>query len=349
MKKFKRIVALVFTLALVFITGCEKSNASKINITQELSGATNVFVENIYTEFKANAEKEFLIPALKQGFVPQGMDIWQDKNLAVISGYFESNDEVPSSMIVTVDLATNNLVGKYCLINMDGSFHTSHVGGVTITQKNLYLSNGSTLYKISLSQIESKNNVGDLKIEETFKTATKGSFCNYSGGYLWVGDFYYNSQAYQTPEWRHILNSDGTTHKAWAVGYKLNQSGELEYDGTSDYVVPDVVLSITDKIQSFTMSDDKIYLSQSYGSAYESSILSYNNVLKQDNDLTVNLLGVDVPLWYLDTNDLVKDLKAPPMSEGISIYNNRLYILFESGATKFLRNNSTDYVWSIPL
>ena len=41
-----------------------------------------------YKDFVAAAEKSYLIPALGQQMIPQGMDIWEERGWLLISGYF---------------------------------------------------------------------------------------------------------------------------------------------------------------------------------------------------------------------------------------------------------------------
>ena len=66
-----------------------------------------------YKDFLAAAEKSYLIPALKETMIPQGMDIWRERGWLMISGYFPSAEISASSIIVAVDMATGAYVGEY--------------------------------------------------------------------------------------------------------------------------------------------------------------------------------------------------------------------------------------------
>ena len=75
----------------------------------------SVLPENAYKTYKdflAAAEKSYLIPALKETMIPQGMDIWRERGWLMISGYFPSAEISASSVIVAVDMATGAYVGE---------------------------------------------------------------------------------------------------------------------------------------------------------------------------------------------------------------------------------------------
>ena len=183
--------ALMFIMPISF-TACGGDNLPNVTITQTATVEYDYSVLPEYKDFKAIANPEYLVPGLNEGIVPQGMDVWEEKNLLFISGYFEDMTNTSgstSSMLVAVDLKTGEMAGKYCLKNVDGSDHSRHVGGVAITPKNLFLANGGILFRIPLSQIEALGKSGMLTIVEEIKVPTRASFCNYSGGVLWVGDY----------------------------------------------------------------------------------------------------------------------------------------------------------------
>ena len=79
-----------------------------------------------YTDFLALSEKSFLVPALAEKMVPQGMDIWEERGWLMISGYFDDASTSDCSALVAVDMKTGAYVGEYYLTNADGTPHTSH-------------------------------------------------------------------------------------------------------------------------------------------------------------------------------------------------------------------------------
>ena len=306
-----------------------------------------------YKDFLAAAEKSYLIPALKETMIPQGMDIWRERGWLMISGYFPSAEISECSVIVAVDMATGAYVGEYYITNTDGTPHTSHAGGVAITERDMYISNGSTLFRIPLSEFLNAGQCGKVTIADYFNVPVRASFCNYSEGYLWVGDFQYGS-SYPTDEYRHMTNRDGKKYYAWTVGYEVDLTTEngIKADAMVDgsYATPDIIFSMTEKIQGFALTQKTVALSQSYGRNNKSKIFLYENPMGSEAHQTVELNGKSVPLYFLDSKTPSKSIVTPPMTEGLAAMDGKLYILFESGADKYANGGGTDpteNVWTL--
>ena len=298
-----------------------------------------------YKDFLAVAEKSYLIPALKETMIPQGMDIWRERGWLMISGYFPSAEISASSVIVAVDMATGAYVGEYYITNTDGTPHTSHAGGVAITERDMYIANGSTLFRIPLNEFLNAGQCGNVTIADYFNVPVRASFCNYSEGYLWVGDFQYGS-SYPTDEYRHMTNRDGKMYYAWTVGYEvdLTTANGIKADAMVDgsYATPDIIFSMTEKIQGFAITEKTVALSQSYGRNNKSKIYLYENPMGTEAHQQVELNGKSVPLYFLDSKTPSKSIVTPPMTEGLAAMDGKLYILFESGADKYANGGGTD-------
>lgn len=360
-KKKKRLLpSLCCALALLFapltFPACEKDNLPNVTITQvAVIPEYDYGALSAYKDFTNIAKREYIVPGLQEGIVPQGMDVWEEKGLLLISGYFDTSTNTsgsPSSMIVAIDLKTGEMAGKYCLKNVDGTDHSRHVGGLAVTKKNVFLANGSILFRIPLSQIKELGKSGVLNIVEEIKVPTRASFCNYSNGVIWVGDYQDNNK-HLTPEWRYMTNNDGKLYKAWTVGYKVKDT-ESEFSDENwnasamEYATPDYVLSMTKQIQGFTLIGDQIVLSQSGGN--NSQLFVYRNVLKNEQDTSVTLNDKSVPVWFLDSGVSVRNYTILPMSEGLSVYNDKLLVLFETGTKKYKNAQCpTEHVWSVAL
>ncbi len=339
--------------------------ATDVTITQtEVTGAEE---ENIteYKTFRGMAEASYLVPGLNEGIVPQGMDVWEEKDLLFISGYFKQASHNTSgslsSLILVVDLTTGKHVGTYCIKNQNDAFYTGHMGGIAVTEKNIFIpGSGKSLYRIPLSQVEKVMSAqtgevkkGTLKVVEQIPIPVGPSWINYTDGVLWVGKWLDPTKDPDTPEWEHMTNNDGETYYAGGVGYKLKDtpsefSSENWDASTMEYATPDYYLSTTDKVQGFTFVGDKIALSCSQGTG-GSHLLVYNNVLKNTPDTSVTLNGKSVPVWFLDGGVQQNDYTILPMSEAVTSYNGKLLVLFESGAKPYNPRNRTDHVWSVTL
>lgn len=69
---------------------------------------------------------------------------------------------------------------------------------------------------------------------------------------------------------------------------------------------------------------------------------------KEKAEASFLLDGREIPLWYLDSNDLTKDVKLPPMSEEIVFVDGRIYVMNESACNKYLFGKllRAKYIWS---
>lgn len=327
-----------------------------VKFTQERSLSGDFY--STYADFNASAAPVCVVPGLKQRIVPQGMDVLEKQKLLFITGYFADTKTAPSSMLFTVSLETGKLVGYYQLRNVDGSYHDSHVGGVAVTDRNVYIANGSSLYRIPLSAVVGAGDSGTVSIVEEITVPVRASFASASEGYLFVGDFYIKGNAtYETPASRHLTDSSGAQYGAWCVAYRLTdetESGLSEKAWTSgmEFATPSYVLAIPQKIQGFALVGDTFVLSQSYGRTNDSSLLFYRNETGGMADTTVSLNGRRVDVWFLDKGASLGSYQAPPMSEGVASYGGYAYVLFESGSPYYKDNggkNPTDRVWRLEL
>lgn len=303
-----------------------------------------------YPRFAEMAQASFLVPGLRQGLIPQGMDAWEERDAVLISAY--SDDPNEASVLLAVQVSTGRLIGEYRLKNSDGSDYTGHAGGVAVTSKNVFISEGGCLYRIPLNALEKS---GEVTFAEEIAVPVRASFCNVSGGILWTGDFYYGT-SYPTDDFRHMVNRDGKTYCAWAVGYVLEDTDrEIQKDAITAgaFATPDCVLSVADRIQGMVYVKDagQIVLSQSYGRKNNSTLYVYRDPMQGTPHAQVTLNGVSVPVWFLDSGELVGKIPALPMSEGMAYMKNKLFVLFESGAEKYRGDGKlpTDRVWTIDL
>jgi len=235
-----------------------------------------------------------------------------------------------------VDMETNQVAKEIFLNNVDGTPYKGHAGGVCVTEKNIYVSNNSTLYRLSLDAFRAAAPSDTCNFDEAVPVPSRASYCQYNDGILWVGEFEYGAE-YKTDKSHRIKTADGY-QKAWAIGYQLTSETENELKAeclTAEGAIPDLILSTTERIQGITVKDGKIYLSQSYGRRNSSSIYRHVNVLERKADAEVTVLGAARPIWFLDKNSLEAVLIAPPMTECLCTAHDAIYVLFESGAEKY--------------
>ena len=315
---------------------------------------------NSYRKFEKCATPEFVIPGLNQTIVPQGMDYWAERNWMLISGYCtdESKNGGKGSALLAVDMSTGKMIGEYYLKNMDGTYHTSHAGGVAVTKKNVFIANGGMLYRIPLTELLKQ--CGEVSIVEEIAVPVRASLANCSGGILWVGDFQYGT-SYPTQDFQKMKNRQGTWYYAWMVGYVLDETTENDLKPTvmaevegQNYAIPDYILSTTERIQGMAYLPEvgQIVLSQSYGRTNSSTLLFYEDPIGQEPHTQFEFNGFKIPVWFLDKELSPKEMPAPPMSEGVANVNGKLYVLFESGAEKYRLGGGkhpTDMVYAVDI
>ena len=276
-----------------------------------------------YDRFYESGALDTPIPGLTEGFVPQGICLLPGKDWVLFAGY---RTDKANSALIAVDRNTGSVVREAFLYNQDGSIYNGHAGGVCATETDIYLSNDHKLYRIALDDFLTLPASSDCVFTEVIPVPVNSSYCCYSEGILWVGEFQYKGD-YPTDTSHRVKTADGL-QRAWTCGYVMHDS--------QDFSSPDYVLSMTERIQGITTAKDSIYLSQSYGRRVDSVLYRYRNVLKSKPDATVKISGKDVPLWILDSSVREDALLCPPMTECLCTLGEDILVLFESAAETYM-------------
>lgn len=368
---FSKVISGLLVLALVFtLVGCGESRKEPQETTAAQEAPSEIKVENEpektggevesnetigftqaqvidklplevadYSDFMANAKPDFLMPGLEADIVPQGLAILPDGEHAAISAYRETKD---NSVIFIVDTETKALVKSILLVGVDGRPYTGHAGGLAASEDMLFVASGEKILTIPLETLTSADDMAEVQFTNSYSVGTRASLANYSGGVLWVGDFFYPGGNYNTKDSHKTEAPDGTTHYAWMEGFKLDiPIGEKSVTATGE-LIPDYIVSMTERIQGVAQLDSgEFVLSQSYGRKNKSSLLIHSNILETDPVSYYDVEGELVPMWYLDNTNLEQEIIMPPMSEGIDSLGDSVYILYESGANKY-RGNGVD-------
>lgn len=287
----------------------------------------------MYNKFYAAGELSVSIPGCAQDFVPQGIAYLADENWMLFAGYSSGDRQ---SSLIAVDMESNQVVKEIFLNNVDGTPYTGHAGGVCVTEKNIFVSNNEHLYRLSLASFSAAEASAVCNFDEAIPVPSRASYCQYNDGILWVGEFQYGTE-YSTDKSHRIKTADGY-QRAWAVGYQLDPSTENEIKAanmTVEGAIPDYLLSTTERIQGITVKNGMIYLSQSYGRKNTANIYRYKNVLADEPRAHVEVLGAQVPIWFLDSDSQDGLMMCPPMTECLCTVGDSIYVLFESGAEKY--------------
>lgn len=314
MKYLVRISTIIIIINIIlFITLSNISLAAaqtKVSVVTKNLEKTKKTYPTFFNHLANDVSKNrWTIPGLSKddGMVPQGL--CKTEKYTIISSYASENKNKNSRLII---LDSNGKKIRTVKLTND----KSHVGGLAYDGKNVFVCDYDGIIKIPLSEIEkvinngkpSNNGIDIKKLTRIKLSNNKGksiehaSFSTYDtkNNILWVGT--YRRKNEPTP---------------YLYGYTLDKNKEkasLKYQ-----------IKIPRQIQGMTiLSDGRVLLTQTHGSS-ATKILIYNK------DKLLNKKN-------LENNDSV--LKAPPAGEGLAVDKyDRVYIIFESAAYRYLNNN----------
>jgi hypothetical protein len=324
-----------------------------------------------YKDFDEFTE-ELEIPALDEGFAPQGMTYYS--NYFFISGYM--NDGSASRVYVVYrttsndkNVYTNRGYATFTIPNNTSdststasTTFTGHAGGIATNGTTVWIASDGYVYVFKysdLSSLCSSSSTADSTKEISFYTSfnanCNASFAYYYSNTLYIGEFY-RAGNYETAQSHHFTDDNGTEYKALYFEFTTSTntttypagiiSAKKGADDKNLGISPNYAVAIPDRIQGMAICNNTIVFSQSYGVSashlltysYSSSRSSYltdsgKTVAVNENSSGNNASKYDVPVYFL--NEQVNDYVIPCMSEGLATYSSKVYVLFESGATKY--------------
>ncbi len=274
------------------------------------------------------ADMLYEVPGLDDDFIPQGICYVEELEMFAVSGYMpkDKDGNKRNSRIYLTNPKTN----ESKMFEIDG--FTGHAGGIASNGTDIWISSGgskSTNGKIYHFTTEMFNNDGGtVAYDGYFSVATKGSVLYCDGEKLWVCEFYNNDKDDNLVNENHHY---GKNH-AWGLGYDLPIN--VDYSA-KEKLVPNVVLSIPDKVQGMSITDDgEMIFSTSYGRRNNSRLYVFENYTQWKCD-TVKVFDNDVTLYSPKRSNKITRFMMPTLMEGIDYHDGYLYIVYESGATTY--------------
>lgn len=275
----------------------------------------------LYRDFFAHREKEFQIPGIHDGYVPQGLaNVDEEGSAFVLSGY---NGKY---MDLYYHDAKTNTSKRVIPVDENGKIIEGHGGGVTVCRDYVYVSQSDALYTFSLSEIRAAADGGEVVCHAMFPVDNQASFCFSNENFLYVGEFY-RPVDYETEESHYYTTPAGEKNCAIISCYLLNEDGSL----AEEY--PVYSISIPSQVQGFAIKGETIMISRSWG--LETATLEFYDGMK-DSGTTISVSGKEVPLYYLDSTNHQKTVKLPCFSEELCVVGDRVYISFESACDKYI-------------
>lgn len=352
-KIFAIISSIIFTFsgASPIIADYDAEASTKLTQTQMITG--ELPDECQLREFNGNSEAAFIIPGLKEGFIPQGLFYSEENDMFFISGYYK--DKTQPSRIILVDGDGNFIKSVGCHGKKNKA--TGHFGGIAVYKDNVYIATTSVTHVLSLSKILEAEDDTYVPIEAELYTDTTCSYVNVCDGVLYIGEFtditfddikgatniYKDKfgQKYYSRCNAFILDENGK----WGI-----KSDKIDEDNN---MVPDFALTSPFKVQGMTrLNDGKIVYTASSTAVTNSRVYLYEDVTAGTPDEIITVAGQDVPLYYCQKADRIAQYRVPTFLEEITVHpDGSVYIITESAAAPYVQQskNPIDYVikWNI--
>lgn len=168
---------------------------------------------------------------------------------------------------------------------------------------------------------------GDARMLGTIPTGHDMAFCSFQDGYLFAGNFYF-PEHYETPAHHRITTPAGDLNTSLITVFRADETCEFGIDP-----VAVAAISTPDKVQGMCFTEHEIVLSISW-SLTDSNLLYY--VPDDQRVGTVKVVTGEVPLYYLDSANLVHSAVLPPMSEELVYRDGRVEVMCESACNKYI-------------
>ena len=278
-----------------------------------------------YRPFLSKAVPAFPVPALGEGYVPQGMCYSRALSCFALAYY---HPEGKPSLLALVDAASGAFVKSVYLLEPGGRPYTGHAGGAAAWGEHLWVTSESRAWRLAAQDLRQAQSGGTVRFRDSFRSASRGGIAFVAQGMLWLGDSYAHERSQPLPE-DHLDPESG--NRAWCVGYPLKKSSPTGIEHR-----PAAVLSIQECVQGACVaSTGEFLISVSFTAAAPSWLWIYptlRGILEQPPRRKVTVEKHRVPLWVADPAMATGKQMLAPMSEGVCEYEGRVYTWYESAA-----------------
>ena len=295
-------------------------------------------------KFFSGAESNSQVPGLSDGLVQQGYDYVAEKDVYLTSGYMKNG----SASRVYVTKGDDTYYKPLYYTDKDGNKqeYTFHAGGIAHFGNYVYIADEENC---PIGDEGKKGDIAVFSLEDiinkdkeavclgTVSVPYAPSFCTVYGNMLYIGRFAKDGhEKYpRLDEHKITVGEETGTSIIWA--YNLDAAKTDSYG--IDKSAPARALAIGDLVQGMCFAGDgRIILSTSW-SLNSSHLYFYSVDFTAQADTTVKIDGVDVPLYFLGSDELTLALRTPPMAEELVFINGRVYIMNESASTKYIFGN----------
>ena len=314
--------------------------STKLTQTDMVSG--DLLNECQLKDFYANSKEGFVIPGLKEGFVPQGIFYEKEHDIFLISGYYK--EKAQPSRVILVDGEGNFIKSVGCM-------------GKKTKATGHYVATTSVTHVLSLSKILEADDDSYVPIEAELYTDTTCSYVNVCDGVLYIGEFTDINFTDIAEATNIYMAKNGEIYYSRVNAFVLDENSEwgikadkIDSEGN---MIPDFALTSPFKVQGMSVLDDgRILYTASSTPITNSRAYLYEDVTKGEPDKIISVSGQDVPLYYCQNKDRVAHYRLPTFIEETTIYpDGTVYAITESAAWCFAKasRNPIDNVikWDI--
>lgn len=314
----------------------------------------NIYMRAAYSTFYSEAQAEFQIPGIHEGFVCQDLDHYEEGDCWFFSGYAASDGPSPLYRRAADGTAT-----EFFAQLPDGSPYTDHGSAITTSADYAFLACEGGYLVFNALDLASASSGEAVRAIDRIDLEITPAFMNIESDTLFVGTFHLLPN-YAAPDHHHLISPDGSENAGLMLAYpavdsaRSSSSSEQARYGFQETAA--AVYSLPDKVQGMcVLPDGQIVLSTSYGfaashlltyrvdgadlfAAARAASISPEGGQTQADEVTYAFFvdGQWTPLVYLDSTNLVSDVVAPPMTEGIEFDAGRVYISEESASNKYI-------------
>lgn len=287
----------------------------------------------LFASFYFNASTEFKTPGVADGFIHQGFDYLEENEVYLVSGYMKDG----SSSRVYIVSKDGKTEGFTKLRNQEGARNDTHAGGIAHYGEFVYVCNGSGSQGIEVFRLSDILSKDEARCIGTIDPGIAPAFVyvDKANNTLYTGNFHRDESVYLSPEEYKMTTPAGDSNTALIGAYDLDPNAKATF-GMKDENA-EKVYSIPSQVQGMLITPDgKLVLTTSWGVS-KSHLLIYDFAkINEGTGNTTRALGYTTPLYYVDSANLVKDVKAPPMAEEVVYMDGKILIMNESASNKYI-------------
>lgn len=352
-KFFALITAIIFALngGGPAIAQFDAEASTKLTQTEMIAGELPSELQ--LRDFYENSEEDFIIPGLKEGFVPQGIFYEAENDIFLLSGYYKGKAQ-PSRVIV-VD-GEGNFIKSVGCISKKGNYAYGHFGGVAVYKDHVYVATTGVTHVLSLDEILKAGDEDFVLIQGELYTDVTCSYVNVQNGVLYIGEFT-DKTAEDKKTATNIYKNGFEKYYSRCNAFILSENGKFGIKNdkidSENNMTPDFAFTTPFKVQGMcVMPGGRLVFTASATAITNSHVYLYEDVTKGEADEIISVNGSDVPLYYCEKADLIDTYRVPTYLEEVTLYpDGSVYIITESAAAPYakLSKNPIDNVlkWNI--